>query len=277
MPHRTKRLLGLCALLLVVGAGCSSLNRMLRGAFQPPTAVFQSATLQGVSLQDATVAATFELVNPNPVGLSLGEIGYAFSLDGKRLFDGQMKQGLKLPSSGRTRVTVPVRVPFESVPGLFTTLASQKEAPYEVAGRLAFDTPVGRIGVPIKWAGVLPIPKLPQVSLSGVRMENVGLQGARFVVGLQVDNPNVFALPFQALQASLALAGQDVTTLGLTPNKPIEAQGKMSLDVPVDVSFAGLGTAVTSAVMQKKATVQLNGQAMLGGKSLPLSLQTTLR
>lgn len=279
MPQRPAlpRFALLAVAVLALNTGCAELLRALRGGVQTPTAKYQSSKLDTISLDDATISASFEITNPNPIAVSVAGVTWAFSLDSQKLFDGSLKGGLQLPASGRTTLVVPVKIPFSAVPGLLTTLANKIEAPYEVIGRVTVTTPLGPIGLPIRWSGLLPIPKMPKVTLNNARVENISFTGARVVLAFDVDNPNVFQLPLQALGGNVSVAGQNIARLSLSAPRPLLAGQKVPLELPVDVSFSSLGLAISSAIASKSATVRLQGEARIAGKPLPLDVGTTLR
>lgn len=263
--------------LAVVASGCGTLLRSLKGTVEAPRAQLEEAKLGAVSLDDVTVVATFVVTNPNLVAVQLAKTDFAFSLDGKKIFEGSAPSGLDLPAGGRAKLTLPVKVPWSAVPDLVTTFASKNEAPYVVQGRVGVKTPIGDLPLPIKFGGTVPIPKLPKVSLGTARVDEMSLAGARVLVRLDVDNPNVFGLPLDALLGSVKIAGQPVAQLGLAAARPLEAGKTTPVEIPVNVSFVSAGMAVASALSSRSATVEVAGEAKVAGRSLPLSLSTSLR
>lgn len=274
----SRRVLVLAACLVALtNSGCAELLSLLRGGVRTPVATYQKVELASITLDDATVAATFQIDNPNPIGLSLAGIGYAFSLDGRRLFDGQLPNGLQLPPNGRMTLVVPVKVPFSALPDLATTFATRTEAPYTVAASATVRTPIGELTLPLSWTGKLPIPHLPKLSVGSARVENLSFLGARLVVTLAVDNPNGFELPLSSLTGHVLVAGQQIAALGLAASRPLAAGRVTMVELPIDLSFASAGLAVSAALAQGRAAVRLQGAASIAGRMLPLDLATTLQ
>jgi LEA14-like dessication related protein len=257
-------------------ASCQTLLALLSATFQSPTATYRESKLEAITLDDATVAATFEVMNPNAVTLDVAGIAYEFHLDDQKIFDGQLEGGLKLAPNGTSPLVVPVRVPFASIPGLATTLATKPEAPYVVRAKVSVKTPVGDMSLPIGWSGQLPIPKLPTVKVASAKVSGISFTGARLTVTLDVQNPNVFALPLEALEGSILVAGQSVAKLGIAAAQPLAAKGSAQVQLPVDISFASAGMAVSSAMATQSAEIAVRGEASFGGKKLPLNLSATL-
>jgi LEA14-like dessication related protein len=272
---RAARPLLLLAIVLA-GAGCTALTRALRTVLEPPRALFQTAELSAIDLDAATIAAHFRLENPNPVALPLDNLRWAFHLDGTKVLEGTLDERVRLAPNGATPLTVPIRVPFAALPALLTTLAAKAEAPYLVEGRAAVRTPLGELGFPLRFEGLLPIPKVPMVSFTSARLTGLTPLGATFSVALAVTNPNVFPLPLQALAAKVSVAQQPLATVGLDAPRPLPAGGTVELSLPVTVSFAGSGLALLSALQSGGARVALDGEARVAGRRLPVDLATTL-
>lgn len=263
--------------LALTSTGCAELLKMLKGGVRTPTATYQSAALDSISLDDATVSATFAIVNPNPIALNLAGVAYAFALDGHPVINGTFPTGIQLAANGTSSLKVPVKIPFSAIPNLVTTLRTKTEAPYDVKGSVSVKTPIGDLTLPIHWAGTLPLPQLPKMSVAGAHVQNLSFTGARVVISLAVNNPNGFALPLTALTGRVLVADQQVAALGLPASKPLAAKTVTTVDLPIDVSFASAGFAVSTAMARGSAALRLTGSASVAGKTLPLDLATTLR
>lgn len=155
--------LALSAFALAVtlsATGCATLTMLLHGGFQTPTATLRSASIEGVSLEAVTLAATFDVENPNPVGVKLVGVDWQFAFDGEALLDGALAEPLELRAKGATTVKIPVRVPYKAIPNAVLVFARRPQAPYEVSGTINVDTPLGRRAVPVRWTGEFPRPSL---------------------------------------------------------------------------------------------------------------------
>lgn len=263
-------------LVLLGLLGLTACATLVRGAVKDPKLHFEDASLTAISLDSATLKATFKVENPNPFGLKLSGGSYGFSFDGRKLFDGVLDQALELPASATTLITVPIRVPFDAIPHLLTTLATRESALYQVDGTVKVRTPISDVALPFSWKGTLPIPKLPTLSLSNARVENVSLAGARLVLSVGVDNPNSFPLPLEKLSANLSMNGHSLTHVGAMTPKVLAPKQVTTIEVPVELSLAQAGPLVSRA-LSGDSTVHLDGEAVLGGRSIPIRLSTPAR
>jgi LEA14-like dessication related protein len=265
-------------LVTVLGcAGCAVFSDVLNGTLQNPTITFVSARLDSVTLDSATVVGTFRVDNPNAFSVSLGNVDFGVTLDSQKLFDGSVPNGLDLPASGAVQLPVAIQIPFKALPGLLTTLVNKTEAPYQVAGHVAVHTPISDITLPIAWSGVVPIPSLPKLSLSGARVDSLSLSGARIILTLAVDNPNAFALPLESLGASLSIGDQSVAQIAVEAAQALGAKQTTSVELPVSVSFLQSGLGLARTLGSGGATYRVQGGAKVAGHTLPLDLSGTLR
>jgi len=263
-------------LLTLPLASCQTLLAILSAGFQRPVVTFREASLQGITLDEATVAATFDVQNPNAIGVETVGIAYAFSLDGKQILEGQLPAGLQLGPNAVSPLVLPVRIPFSAVPDLVNLVATKSEAPYGVRATVSIRTPVQDFAIPLSWEGVLPIPRLPTVRVASAALSELSLGGARLTVTLGVENPNAFAIPFDALEGDIQVAGQSLAKLGLERTTALGARGSTELAIPVQISFLAAGLAVSTALAAQSADLAVRGAATFAGRKVPLNLSTTV-
>ena len=92
-----------------------------------------------------------------------------------------------------------------------------------------------------------PIDK-PQVAITSIKMAPANGFQQKMLVGLQLDNPNSFALNLGRLRYTLELQGQSLAGGSLNEAISLPANGQTQLVVPVEVNLlSGLG--VLSKIM----------------------------
>jgi len=265
----------LVAVLLSTLPGCALLRGLEKG-LQAPTARFESAEIQAVSLESATVLAHLTLHNPNLLGVQVAEVSWDFVVEGDRLFGGRAPSGVRLAPQGDAPLAVQVIVPYSGLAKLAVALATRDEVPYRVEARIGVQTPVGVLTVPAGWNGTLPVPKLPSVRLVGVRAGEIGFTGVRAVVTLGVENRNPFPIPLEAVSLRLLAEGRALASVGGAARTLAPRQESL-LELPVEISFAQAGSAAASALAARNLAVRLQGELKAGGRALPVDLGATLR
>ena len=82
-------------------------------------------------------------------------------------------------------------------------------------------------------AGLPLQPKTPEISLTGIKVEKLGLDEQRFRIQLHLRNPNNFALPVRGLDYALQLNGQKFAEGASTRPITVPALGESELELSV--------------------------------------------
>jgi len=267
------RTLALSALLFL--GGCAALNEVLAASFQKPTLTFQRADLADVSLGGATVNLTYVVENPNPLGLSLAEVSYAFSVEGKQVVAGTPPSGLTLPANGRANLVFPASVKFQELAPALVTFLNKDKANYRAEGSIGIQTPIGILRLPLVKEGTFDVPKLPQVKVGQPQVTGVSFTGAQVNLPLVVTNKNAFALPIGGVDGAIQLGSASVGTVSTGDLGAIDAQGTRQVTLPLRLRFDNAATALTSLV-GRPVTLGFRGSLKSGPISLPLDFSQTV-
>jgi LEA14-like dessication related protein len=92
-----------------------------------------------VTLEDISVAVKMNIKNPNAIPLKLDEVSYTLKFSGNEVTEGHFKDGVNIPASGQSDVTVPLQFKYSSVSSVISSLFKNtftKE--YEIAGTAKF-------------------------------------------------------------------------------------------------------------------------------------------
>jgi len=264
----------LVLLLPAVLSGCAGLQDLARAAFTAPRLTFRSASLQALDLEGATVAFSYDLENPNAVGVNLARAGWQIEVEGTRVAAGDLPAGLSVPANGKAPLSFPVRVRFRDVPGIVSLLGSgRSDVGYRLSGSLGIRTPVGVVDLPLSHADRLRLPAIPRFAVDGLRVRSVSFTTVGFDVRLRVENPNAFPLPSGEIGYALTVAGSPVAraegaSLGVVPGG-----GSAIVEIPVRIDVLSAGRAAAELARGGEVQVELTGKAALAGLTLPLDLR----
>ena len=276
MTLKNRPLLLLATLGLVLLAGCASMQKMLKNAFQKPRLTFKSARLSQASLSDATVDLVYQLDNPNPLGLSLASIDYAFFVEDKQVVAGTPPKGLNIAARGKSELVFPANVKFADIAPVVTTFLNQDTARYKAQGSVGIQTPIGVLRFPLEHEGTFEVPKVPQVQFESPRITNVTLQGATVEFPLTVRNRNSFPLPVGGISGALKVAGANVGNLSTGDLGMLEPSGTRQLTLPLKINFLSAAAAANALRSGGNAQVKLDGQLLSGGQNVPLDIAQLL-
>ncbi|HYO52298.1 LEA type 2 family protein [Archangium sp.] len=274
MKNRSLLLLALASLTLL--AGCASLQSMLKKAFKQPRLTFKSARLSQASLADATIDLVYQLENPNPLGLSLASVDYAFFVEDKQVVAGTPAKGINIAANGSSELVFPANVKFADIVSVVQTFLNKDSARYKAQGTLGVQTPLGVLRFPLEHEGTFEVPKIPQVQFESPRISNVTLQGATVEFPLTVKNRNSFPLPVSGISGALKVAGSNVGDLSTGDLGLIEPGSTRQLTLPLKINFLSAAAAANALRSGGNAQVKLDGRLVSGGQNVPLDVSQLL-
>lgn len=139
------------------------------------------------------------------------ELSYSLTVDGSKVSSGR---GARAKLRGRAlSAKLPVRLTYGELARLIGSLRGKDEAPFRLEGAFELPSPVSGgapIEVPFSHAGMMPIPKPPQIRVTDVRTSDVGLAGASLEIDAELLNRNGFALGLDGLGYALTLGGTPI-------------------------------------------------------------------
>ena len=256
--------------------GCAALRDLFARGFQKPTLVFKTLSLRDMSLGGGTVDLVYTLHNPNPLGLSLAEVDYAFSVEGKPVVAGRPPNGFRVAANSNTDVTFPATVHFQDIAPVVQVFLTKDQARYRAEGHLGIQTPLGIIKIPLSKEGTFEVPKLPTVRLESPRVKSLSFSGATVEFPLVVTNRNTYALPIRGLTGALQIAGASVGTLSTGELGSFAGKAQRNITLPLTVNFAQAAQA-GAALRGGSANVDFDGQLRSGGVAIPVKFSQQLQ
>lgn len=237
--------------------GCATLEQMI----QKPTTTFSGMQIANADMYKSTAVFSFDIHNPNPISIRAGRITYDLNLNGRDFVKGQLNQGLTLPAGGTGRLQIPVTMAYLDFFDSMAQLWSTHRADYALTGGIA----VGPLVIPFKAHGILDLPRMPKLSLDTIEVQKLSLSGATLRCKVQVSNPNAFDLLFKKLDYSLQLGGASLgRAIALSPG-PIGKNGKSTVALALDVSFAQFGRSLFQLLQGSRADYKLDGGLIFNG------------
>jgi LEA14-like dessication related protein len=255
---------------LFIGS-CATMRQLV----QEPTVQFDSMELADFSFDDITARFTFNVTNPNAIGIKLSGYNYILGVNEKQFLEGAQNVPVTVPAKGTGTVTIPVTLKFEELYKMYQSTRSADEFSYNVVGNVLVDAAISTLKIPFSTSGKLPTVKMPKISLNDIRVNKLSFSGIDLGVVINIDNPNLLGFTLQEFDYNLTLAGKKVADGKNTNAITIPKKGIGTLDVPITLSFGSLGSVITKAIRQGEIDYVLEGNAALktdfGQGKLPFS------
>ena len=238
-------------------------------AWQEPEFRVLNSELTGLTPTDAQLETRFEVTNPNAFSIALGALDYQLSVNESGVLEGRQSQGSSLAAGAATEITLPLSLNFAETIDLVSGLRGREKLDYRIDAGMSVDIPVaGQRRVPVSVSGEVPIPRIPSVRASNLRLDRLTLSSADLLLTLEVDNPNVFELIVDRFSWEFALNHHRVAGGDARQRMRLEEQGTGMIELPLSVSLAELGRSLSNAL--------INGEQMDYGLSFESDFETGL-
>ena len=188
-------------------AGCSSFD--LARVLKKPEVTVKGAEIELLTFEEARIRFDVALANPNPVGVRLAGFDYRLNLDGAEFLNGTVDREVSIAAHASSTVPVPVAFRHDKLFAAIARIAEATETPYEMSVGFTFGLPVlGLVRVPASFKGIIPVIRVPRVSVAGLRLEELTLTSASLALSLEIRNPNSFSLSLEAMEYSFDVGGK---------------------------------------------------------------------
>ncbi|WP_029933788.1 LEA type 2 family protein [Thiomicrospira pelophila] len=232
------RLLPLLFGLLFFVTGCSVLQKNI----QKPSAELAGVELSALDFESATLVMLVDVKNPNPVSVPLKGFDYALDVMKAPFLSGENHQKKMLNAQSTTRIQIPIKVPFAQVFDTVKNASGKNEVPFGLQATVILDLPIlGATHLKLNHEGMLPIPRLPKLSVDRIEVKNISLVSVDLNIQLMLHNPNVFDVKLEQLNYELLVSGKP--WLNSRQDKIVTAKAgqDVMINLPVSASFKDIG------------------------------------
>jgi LEA14-like dessication related protein len=261
-PFRTLALLSCVAL-----ASCQALQDAAQVLIpeEKPTASILATRLSDLSMDAVTLELYVKVDNPSSVSLPLSALSYTLSSDDRTLVSGNAAPSAPIGASSSDVIPLSLRVPFQDLLSTLSGVRPGSVVDWAAAIELTVDAPViGALTLPLEREGKLPIPAVPDVSLTSVRWDELSLTGARATLELAVLNTHTFPIDLDELSFGISLGGTQVANASATPFDELGGDQSGSLQIPISFSPLSLGSAALALFKGEGAAYGLEGMLSIG-------------
>ena len=274
-PMRRVVAVVLLALLPGLTGGCETLTGILDAA-PKPTASVTGVSLQSLSVDGVDLVFVVRIDNPYSAPLPLVDVSYALASRGASFLDGQAAITGSIPANGSKTVEVPARLSFANLLSSLQQVRPGAVVPYTADLGLSVDAPgVGRLSLPLRKQGELPVPAVPELSLASVNFGELSLQKATATLVVRMKNTNSFPLDLNEIAYDLSLAGTSVGDAKLARAASLDPGGESTLELPLTIQPIKLGLGALDLLRGAGGNYQLTGainaSTPFGPINLPLN------
>ncbi len=242
------------AMVLTIGA-CASLEQLI----QKPEIDFESLGTQNLSLSEGTFLFRFSVSNPNPVGVGVDDIRYDLDINGENFISSRLAQGLHLAASGSTPMEIPVTINYMDVFKSLSRFLQSDALDYRLTGSAG----VGPLRIPYRTSGKIDLPKMPDITVDGIRIDRLSFNGASLKLVLGLKNPNAFSTKIDGLEYAARLGDVDLAKGTARQTTALTGNGRSTMDVNVNLNFLALGRSARTLLSGSSARCLLTGSMLV--------------
>ena len=256
-------------------SSCAALQDVTQ--IQAPRVSFQDVRYTGLSFDAIDLAVDVNIHNYNPVSINFSGFDYEFDINDNPFLTGQQEYAFSIAAMDQTTVQIPVSVNYQDVYNTVSSLLTEDQASYRMAGGVLFDVPVlGQLRIPFSKRGEFPAVKLPDIQVSGLRVTRLDVGGADIALNLEIANPNAFELLLNRIDYTLLINGRNLMQGIGEPQTRIAKNSSAPLSLGMSLDFAQVGLTLYQILSgQNQVNYELQGSLDVGS-SLPLLKHATI-
>ena len=214
-------------------------------ANQKPTVSVADQRLTRLDFERVNMAFGIQVDNPNPIALTLAGLDYDLKLADHSFVSGKQGKQMKLAASGPSRFELPLSMAFKEVYAGIKQLEGKNQIPYELTTGLMIDVPLlGKLRYPVTTKGVLPLPRLPKISLKTLSLTKLNYSGATLALSLEVDNPNAFSVGLDRLNYDFTVNGKRWLSGNSNALGNVAQQQQSVITLPITLNFMEMGSSL---------------------------------
>lgn len=266
------RMFVLCTAFISVLTGCATMKDVMN--LQKPGARIVGVNLNNITLDSLSLMFDMEIDNPYAVSLPLVNVDYALVNLDKTFLSGKADLEGSVPAKGKKTVSLPVEIGYLGLMQVVQGVRPGGVVPYEAELGLSVDAPaLGRIRLPARKKGELPVPTVPEVGISEIKWDTLTLDEAGGHICLKVKNRNSFPVKLAGLDYGLSLGGTDVAQSSIEQPVSLEADnGEGEIEIPISISPRKLGLGAFRMLTSGGTGYRMNGKMTIDTRFGPMSL-----
>lgn len=269
------RYLAVCALL----AGCAGGQVKTAegpGAYQKPAFEYRGIKFDNQSFAGMNVVFNFELVSKDKRTAVLKECPYTVELEGADPIKGTATPGGQLAAGGKIAVETTVAVPWPTETAAVQAFLEKKTLPYKFLQDCKLEVESAEVVTSASDSGSIPLPKLPELTVSGANAERFGRSDIRLNFELSFVNENPFNVRVDKIVYKISVEGKVLSEGSLPVVESIPPSNEASYDISTGTLSGEASREINRLVSQPSLNYHLVGQVFVGEFEIPVDASGTI-
>jgi len=192
-----KIILPITAITIMVAVfACKTAETAVKTVFQEPVVSFHSVSTSDSNVVNAQILCKIEIKNPNSFEIPFPQADWELFIRDTSYKTGIINTDGKIKARSTVLMDVPIKIDYVEFFKTYRTLIGSKQAGYKTALSVKYSIPeLGEKTWSFDKVGEFPLPLLPTISAPFMSIESSDSSKVVILVAINVENPNVFAIP----------------------------------------------------------------------------------
>lgn len=269
------RYLAVCVLL----AGCAGGQVKTAegpGAYQKPEFEYRGINFDNQSFSGMSVMFRFELVAKDKRTAVVKECPYTLELKGSDPIKGTITPGGQLAAGGKIMVETTVALPWPQETAAVQAFLGQKKLRYEFLQNCKLEVEGAEVTASASDSGSIPLPKLPELTVSGANAERFGRSDIRLNFELSFVNENPFNVRVDKIVYKISVEDKVLSEGSLPVVESIPPSNEASYDISTGTLSGEASREINRLVSQPSLNYHLVGQVFVGEFEIPVDATGTI-
>ena len=261
---------------MVLGCAGGQVKETGPGAYAKPALEYRGIRFDDQSFSGMNVMFRFELVSKDKRAATLKECPYTLELEGFDPIKGVVTPGGQLGEGAQISVETTVAVPWPADKAEVQAFLGKKKLIYKFLLECRIDAEGGEVNAAASDSGSIPLPKLPELTVSGANAERFGRSDIRLNFELSFVNENPFKVRVDKIVYKITVEGKVLSEGSLPVVESISPSTEASYDISTGTLSGAASREILRLVSKPSLAYHLVGQVFMGEFEIPVDATGTI-
>jgi LEA14-like dessication related protein len=182
----------------------------------------------------------------------------------------------ELAGQGRLDIQSRLAFPWPADHAGIMELLGKKQVHYTFNQSCNLEGPEGGLTVSGSDSGMVPLPRLPQMTVAGANAQRFGKDEAKLIFEISILNENAFPVKVDKIIFKITLEGKPLAEGELPVAEIIPANNETTFDIPAEIRTGDASKEIIALLNRPQLSYVLEGQVFMGSFEIPVKGDGTL-
>jgi LEA14-like dessication related protein len=239
-------------------------------SFAKPVLEYRGIRFENQSFTGMDVAWKFELIAKDARTATVTACPYKLDLDGYDPISGTIAVSGSLAGDNKMMVATKVAMPWPEARAEIKTLLERKNIPYSFSIDCNINAPDGPLTVSAADSGSVPLPKIPQLSVTGANAEKFTGKDIRLNFEMSILNENTFNVKVDKIIYKISVEGKPLSEGEIPVAESIPPSNEASYDISTGTLSGDERKEILDLIKKPQIPYHLEGEVFMGGFTVPV-------